>query len=146
MTDSRFPSDPPTESGLYVVEHANKPFPQAGKYVRLRYIDVSVPGIRVADFDDNRLSDWAHAGILRYRRIDLKKLLEGPRFPSDPPDRPGWWRCKPSADHAWHVYWWNAYGSGELQVFRYESWPKMTVHDCIADGWQFAGRVDMPGE
>lgn len=81
--------DPPNESGLYVVEES---FPIEGyERIILRLIDINIPGVRVADINDNRIGSWDHFNIVRYRKIDLKELLDGPQ-PSGVPDRPGWWR------------------------------------------------------
>lgn len=74
------------------------------------------------------------------------------QFPSNPPDRPGWWICNPTPlgmpekhlgwcvkefrEHDLHLRVW--------PVIPHDYW--WTVDELVARNWLFGGRVPMPGD
>lgn len=78
------------------------------------------------------------------------------RFPSDPPDRPGWWRCGRSMKtmgvskvgynprrYPPRLCAFVLIAMGEETKPR---WQWVTIAELDALGWQFGGRVEMPEE
>lgn len=63
-------------------------------------------------------------------------------FPPDPPDRPGWWRCK-WIDEIWRPM--EVVGNPG-SWFICDGHLMIPVNSAMVNGWQFAGRVEMPGE
>lgn len=68
------------------------------------------------------------------------------RFPSSPPDRPGWWRAKDPDGGGWLVRRFVEINDELTMMGNIPFRGKFTVSLLVRLGWQFAGRVEMPGE